>query len=181
MIDMLGSATADRFSGGKHTGRKNGFTRFEMLIVVIGTSVLAAVLLERMRAYQEYAEKTAMEMTVMNMRSGLRLRIAELMTQDRTREVGKLLDENPIGWLDTPPPNYLGSLNNVKSGDIPPGNWYFDAARKELIYVPYRKMIFGAGFGGKKAMALQVTARVFPKVGGNSSRVEGIALTAIDR
>ena len=72
---------------------------FELVVVIVITSVIVITLLNRFLYYQEMAEKSVMEMTVMNMRSGLRLRIAELIMQDRMSEAGRLLQENPITWL----------------------------------------------------------------------------------
>lgn len=169
------------FSENAPVGRASGVIRLEFLVVVIVVGILAGVLLDRMLNYQEYAEKTAMEMTVLNMRSGLRLRVAELMLQDRMGEAGKLLDENPIRWLETPPPNYRGLLNDVEPGDVSPGNWYFDANRKDLMYVPYRSTIFGAGFGGKKSIAFHVTAKTSLKMDGISPKVEGVTLVMVER
>ena len=71
--------------------RQRGFTIFELVVVIVIASVLAIILLNRLWYYQEIAEKTAMEMTVMNMRSGLRLRIAELMMRDKMSEAGQLM------------------------------------------------------------------------------------------
>ena len=93
------------------SSRAHGFSLFELLIAAGVISVIAVLLLDRLLDYQAYAERTAMEVTIVNMRSGLRLRVAELMTQDRMQEVGKLVNENPVHWLETPPPNYLGELD----------------------------------------------------------------------
>ena len=85
--------------------RQRGFTIFELVVVMVIASVLAIILLNRLWYYQEVAEKAAMEMTVMNMRSGLRLRIADLMMQGRMNEMAQLVQENPINWLETLPAN----------------------------------------------------------------------------
>jgi len=172
-----GNVTAAASTSGP-IGNARGEVRLEFLVFVITAGILAGILLDRMLDYQEYAEKTAMDLTVLNMRSGLRLRLAELMMQDRMGEAGKLLDENPIKWLETPPPNYRGSLRDVKPGDISPGNWYFDAARKDLVYVPYRNTIFGRA-DAKKFMVLHVAAKTSSALAGMSPKVENVTLTMI--
>ncbi len=161
--------------------RQSGITRFELVVRVVLASILATILLERLLRYQEYAERTAMEITVMNMRSGLRLRVAELMMQDRMGEAGNLLNQNPIEWLAMPPPNYRGPLPNSKR--ISSGNWYFDTERREIVYFPYHDRLFEPGPDGEHAVRLHVTAvrRSQKKADGVVARVEGITLTLVNQ
>ena len=81
-------------------GGARGFTRFEWLGTVLVIGVLVTALLHYLARYQDIARTAVMEMTVVNMRSGLRLRVAELMIADRNAEIGALVHENPIGWLE---------------------------------------------------------------------------------
>ncbi|HCN88856.1 MAG TPA: hypothetical protein DIT28_06715 [Oxalobacteraceae bacterium] len=181
MMMMRGGNVTAAASKNASPGKARGKVRLEFLVFVVTAGILAGILLDRMLDYQEYAEKTAMDLTVLNMRSGLRLRLAELMMQDRMGEAGKLLDENPIKWLETPPPNYRGSLRDVNPGDISPGNWYFDAGRKDLVYVPYRNTIFGRVADAKKFMVLHVAAKTSSEAAGRSRKVENVTLTMIPR
>lgn len=165
--------------------RQRGFTLFELVVVIVITSLLAIILLNRLWYYQEVAEKTAMEMTVMNMRSGLRLRIADLMTQDRMGEAAQLAQENPIHWLETPPPNYMGEFNNPKQGALIPGNWYFDTGQQELVYLLQHNRFLKPGMGenpeGKNALRFHVTAVGHPRQNGNGTvhKIEGITLVPV--
>ncbi|HTN65137.1 MAG TPA: type II secretion system protein, partial [Burkholderiaceae bacterium] len=90
--------------------RAHGASRLELLIAVIVIGIVAGLLLERLTRYQEYAEKTVMEATIANLRSGLRVRVAELMVGGQMGRMGDLLRENPITWLAAPPANYAGAL-----------------------------------------------------------------------
>jgi general secretion pathway protein G len=110
----------------------SSLVEFAVCIALFG--VFVAVFLERGLYYQEQAEKTAMEMTVENMRTSLRYRIADLMLASRMSEIPTLADENPMGWLAEKPANYLGELD-MPPGDQAKGNWYYDKKRRELVYL----------------------------------------------
>jgi len=145
-MNPLASGNACRRpSSGEH-----GFSLFEFFVAASVISLIAALLLERLLVYQEYAERTAMELTVTNMRSGLRLRTAEFMTQGRLHEVGKLINENPVRWLETPPPNYLGELAHPVPAALPQGNWYFETTTRELVYLPRDNRFFTAAWNSRK-------------------------------
>ena len=164
---------------------QNGFTLLELVVVMVIASVLAVILLNRLWYYQEIAEKTAMEMTVMNMRSGLRLRIAELMMQNRMDETVKLMYENPITWLATLPPNYMGKISGSKKTALIPGNWYFDVGQQELVYLVQHDRFFKPGSNGdrhgKKHIRFHVTAMKPARQDSNGTvrKAEGITLTPI--
>jgi type II secretory pathway pseudopilin PulG len=162
------------------SSRQHGSSLFELLIAASVISVIALLLLDRLLSYQAYAERTAMEVTVVNMRSGLRLQVAELMTQDRLNEVGKLVNENPVRWLETPPPNYLGELAHPLPKTLEQGYWYFDTTTRELVYLPHDNRFFMAPWRDRKeAMRFQVISmRKAPgKEGQSESNIEWVTLT----
>jgi len=111
--------------------RERGFTLFELAVAVVIISILAWVLLTRLAFYQEMAEKAAMESTVRVIKTGLQIRLAELIIGNRQGEAGTLEVEDPMQWLDTRPANYGGVYRE------PPvlGQWYFDANARQLVYV----------------------------------------------
>lgn len=157
-----------------------GFSRFELLVSVILIGVLTAVLLDYSLRYQERAEKAVMEATAINIRSGLRLRVAELMMQDRMREIGNLIGENPVNWLEKPPANYMGSVDSSSRISLPEGSWYFDASRRELIYLPRLSRFFKTDAAGEKAVRFRVTSKKkLQHAGGNISH-EGVEFVLIN-
>jgi len=107
------------------------FVEFAVSIALIG--IFVGVLLERTSYYQEYAEKTAMESTAENIRTGLRYKVADLMLANRAPEIPSLADENPMNWLGERPPNYLGELDSAPADEVK-GQWYFDKRNQELVY-----------------------------------------------
>ena len=82
---------------------------------------------------QEYAEMTAMDLTVANMRTGLRYKTADFLMRDEVSGIATLADENPVNWLQNHPENYLGEFDQKPDTDLR-GKWYFDKTRHDLVY-----------------------------------------------
>ncbi|HEY6720193.1 MAG TPA: prepilin-type N-terminal cleavage/methylation domain-containing protein, partial [Burkholderiales bacterium] len=57
----------------------SGLTLIELIVVVCIIALCAALLLDRLRFYQEAAEKAAMEYTVGAVKSALQLRVAAML------------------------------------------------------------------------------------------------------
>lgn len=161
--------------------RARGFSRFEFLASVVLIGVLATVLLEYSLRYQEMTEKAVMEATVANLRSGLRLRIAELMMQDRLSEVGNLLTENPIAWLEAPPPNYIGKIDPITQKGIAEDGWYFNPLKRELVYVPRMSRFFTSEPEGEKVVRFKVAAKPRPHAEGSHRKHEGVEIIQINQ
>src|SRR5437773_3474109 len=119
----------------KHRCASPGFTLIELIVVVCIVALCAALLLDRLRFYQEAAEKAAMEYTVATMKSALQLRVAAMLVRGEEGNIGILARSNPMDWLMEPPVGYRGEFR-APQPDVPRGSWYFDATRKELVYVP---------------------------------------------
>jgi len=111
--------------------RERGFTMLELAVVIVIYSVLITLLLNRLNHYQELAERAAMESTLALIKTGLQIRLAELIATNRQAEAGELEAEDPVQWLDAKPANYGGRYRE------PPerGAWYFDARERQLVYV----------------------------------------------
>lgn len=114
-------------------GDQCGASFVEFAVCMALMAIFVGVLLERGLYYQEYAEKTAMESTAENIRTGLRYKVADLILANRVSEIQALADENPMNWLAERPPNYLGELESAPD-DEPKGQWYFDKRNRELVY-----------------------------------------------
>lgn len=130
--------------------RCEGFTLLELIVVIVIVSFLATALLDRMRYYQEQAEKAAMVQTVGIVRSALHLKLAELISRGRMQEIAKLVQANPMDWLAQLPENYLGEYYAPEQGEVPPGSWYFDRKDHTLVYWVDRGEHFKPGPDGRK-------------------------------
>ena len=115
----------------QHTSYEAGSSLFELVVALIIISVLSAVLLNRLGFYKEMLEKAAMESTLRNIKTGLRVQLAELIVTNRQAQARRLENEDPVQWLDEKPLNYGGSFR----APAETGTWYFDAQTHELVYV----------------------------------------------
>ena len=119
-----------------------------MSLIVVG--VLLGVLGERLLYYEEYAEKTVVELTITNMRTSLMLRKAELMmAQAQGGDTGTLAD-NPVTWLPAKPTAYAGEFAGMAPASVGNGVWYFDASRRELAYLPRLTRHFTPAADGRR-------------------------------
>ena len=113
-------------------GREShGFTLVELAVAVAVIAVAVAILLNRLAYHQEMAEKAAMESVARVVKTGLQLQLAELIATHRQAEVGLLEVEDPMRWLEARPENYGGFYG----AGIDRGNWYFDSAKRHLVYI----------------------------------------------
>ena len=131
------AATVRAFVAGLRGPRRvgRGFTLVELIVVVCIVAVSAALLVDRLRFYQEAAEKAMMEYTVGAVRSALQLQVAAMLIRGEERNIESLARANPVDWLMEPPRGYRGEFRAPQPA-VPRGSWYFDAGRSELVYVP---------------------------------------------
>jgi len=115
---------------------QEAFTLLELCVALALIAVLGGGWLAALLYYQELAEKTAMELTVLNIRSGMRFAIADGMIHGRSAESADMLQANPLGWLEQPPPGYAGEVASDALQLLPAGSWFFDAGRREIGYLP---------------------------------------------
>lgn len=148
----------------KTTGLQRGISRLEFAVAATLFAVLAGVLLERLLYVEEYAEMTAMELTVANMRTGLRNRMGDLLIRDRVSEIATLADENPMDWLERRPENYLGAFDREPDLDLR-GSWYFDRVRHEIVYTASLRRHFSPGNPEDYSVRLRAAAQPAPADG----------------
>ncbi len=133
-----------------------GFTLFELIVVGCVVSLLAGILLNRLHVYQEAAEKAAMQQTAAAIKSAVQMRVASYMIGGRDSEIENLGAKNPIAWLQESPGNYVGEFFADAYARVPPGSWYFDLTRQELVYVLNLGNNFKPGPDGRKWVRFRV-------------------------
>lgn len=142
--------------GHRPAGRHAGFTLFELIVVVCLLALMIGILLNRLQVYQEAAEKAAMKQTAAAIKSALQLRIADYMVNGREGEIDALAAKNPVSWLQENPGNYAGEFFADAYVRVPPGSWYYDLNRQELIYVINLGDNFKPGPDGRKWIRYRV-------------------------
>jgi general secretion pathway protein G len=116
--------------------RQAGITWIEFSVVASVLAVVAGSLLARLLYYEELAEATVVQMTIQNIRSGLRYQIADRLVAGRTPEIVQLLGANPVSWLERSPDGYVGMVRTGSVRSLPAGSWFYDIDRGEIGYVP---------------------------------------------
>ena len=116
--------------------RQTGLTWLEFSVVASVLAVLAGSLLTALLYYEELAEATVVQLTIRNIRSGLRYQIADRLVAGRTAEIGQLLRDNPLSWLERSPDGYVGIVRAGSVRSLPAGSWFYDIDRGEIGYVP---------------------------------------------
>lgn len=175
MMRVQARESVRRMSGRRYRQRYAGFSLFELIVGIVIIGVLGTFLSDRMLRYQEYAEKTAMEVTARHLQTGLRLQVADLMMRDRMHEIDRLLQQNPMTWLETPPPNYIGERTAMPQGDALRGKWYFDAVQRVVIYTPLHHRFFQSQRQGANSISYRLNA--MPVTSGEGARrIEGLSL-----
>lgn len=157
--------------------RSKGATSLEYALILTIFTVLFAVLFAVVRYYQEWGEKMAVELTIMNLKSGIRYRVGELMMHARDREMAEMLRQNPVNWLQKPPANYKGELSGGCDSDRA-GYWFYDSGRNNLVYCPNNTSFFVPGPTGELAIRYRMAAsrEVYQADNPGVVRVEGVML-----
>ncbi len=138
---------------------QSGFTLFELIVVIVIISVLAATLLNRVLYYQEQAERTAMVEVAAAIQTALVLQYGQLMIHHREAEIPALAVENPMNWLLKRPANYAGEFFAPTPTSVRSGNWVFDLKSRELIYIPSSTSHVAPGNDGYKWIRYRVSLR----------------------
>jgi len=138
------------------TAKQRGASLLEFAVTVAVIGILAMVLLQRLFYYQGEAERTAVQLTVANVRSALETRAAEGKLPGRSVDLTSLAEQNPFNLLKDKPPNYAGELYSPSDADIGPGNWCFDRADKTLVYL----LNIRNSFGGSESKRLKFKVKL---------------------
>jgi general secretion pathway protein G len=158
--------------------RQFGASVLEFSVAILIISVLSATILQRLFYVQEYAEKVAMELMISNFRTALRVQVGELLIADRATEISKLAGANPVDWLDSRPENYRGTLNTLPGGTFK-GQWYFDAAKRELVYTADLRRYFTSPASSDYTVRLKVQPILNVQEGISHGQPEWVRLAVI--
>ena len=109
-------------------------TRLEGALYGIVGAILLAVFAERLLAYMELAEKTAMEATVSNLTSAINVRVALEMVHGHAPPAGRWAGRNPFQIAGAS--GVARPLGSQAVADLDRPSWTYDAERGEIIYLP---------------------------------------------
>lgn len=161
--------------------RQTGSKLLEFAVASVVLSVLAFILLDRLTYYQALAEKTTVEMTVMNMRSGLRYKLAEMLIHGKEAELPGLAGKSPVEWLMQPPPQYMGEIRGLSWRDMSPGSWGFDVTRGELLYRVKDEQNFVPARSGELGLRLRVNILKNPVSPAGEESLGGAEIVLVEK
>lgn len=132
----------------------------ELLAAITLIAVIAAVLLNRLMFYQEVAEKAKVEYTISILKSALRLQMATMLTEGRTRDYASLARQNPLDWLKekSDNPAYASVAAGLASLRKISDQWQFDPDSGTLTYWPVHDEHLQPDASGQKRIRVQVKA-----------------------
>ncbi len=113
--------------------KHKGFSLFELVLVLTAVGLLIAFAINRLPAWQAEAERAAMVNLERNLRSALGIKVASYIAQGNMAAIAALVGSNPMEQLAEIPGNYAGVLSSGETV-IEGGQWYFDAATRQLVY-----------------------------------------------
>jgi general secretion pathway protein G len=125
--------------------KEGGFTLLEFAVVVLVSSIVSAVALNRFEYYREQAEITAARQVVASVRTSLQARTAQLVSKGAVQELQQLASGNPMNLLLWKPENYLGEYYAPDPREIGRAGWVFDPRDKMLVYLPKNTESFSFG------------------------------------
>jgi type II secretory pathway pseudopilin PulG len=116
----------------------------EFVIVFAVAAALSAVLLHRLADVRERAREAAAHQVLSSVRSAFQARLAR--APSRETGLADLAGQNPVAWLERPPANYKGEVDDVAIAGLDEDSWVFDRRDRSLLYVPhgYKSLSFNA-------------------------------------
>lgn len=121
-------------------------SRLELALVVVMVGVLAVLFLQRMERVEAAMERAMVQLVIQDMQSRLLMHQAEITMRGEQGRMIDLIGANPVERLALAPAGYLGERERVDWGEIEPGTWVYDRARRTLGYRVVHEAYFdGAG------------------------------------
>jgi general secretion pathway protein G len=165
----------------RSAGSARGFALFELAVAATVVSLLAGMLLNRLVAYAGESELVAAKQLISSLRTALSVRSAQALSNGGQAALLPIAHENPMDWLVERPKNYLGEYYSPDESTLPKGNWYFDKAKRTLVYLSASTKSFSGEtpeFLRFKVELLRVPKPVEPD--GRSKVTEGLVLDEVE-
>jgi hypothetical protein len=137
---------------------------------------------DNLSQYQEAAEKAQMEHTIGALRSGLHIRVVELISNGKEERIATLVGQDPMQWLEKRLSNYAGEANEADPAARLGGNWYFDTASGVLTYWVKTGSRFRPDSRNQKKVRLRIQSDV-KRVEPNKlqqNKIEGVRLVLLE-
>lgn len=108
---------------------------FVIVVSLILIFIFMGVLLGKIDREFGNAEQAQFEYRLVELKAAVRLMEAALVSQGEMQLADKFIGSNPMDWLDDKTTHYVGEMTPREALNYP-GNWFFDAIKNEIAYVP---------------------------------------------
>lgn len=105
-------------------------TRLELALAVAVLGIAATLLMDRLLAAMEAAERAAMHATLNHTIAAVNARLASATLRGEAGRLEEWLQRDPFELSRTAPHNY------AQRSEYGSGTWSYDAVRRELVYQP---------------------------------------------
>ena len=122
-------------------------------VSVVLIFLLSLWLLSALQRTEEVVERMIVEQTVQNIRTGLKIAMAEAVIAQREGEIAGWAGDNPVRWLAAPPNAYAGEC--VLGVEAKEGVWCFERVSGDLLYRPRHANGLRSSVDGKELSALR--------------------------
>jgi type II secretory pathway pseudopilin PulG len=162
--------------------RTCGFSLFELAVAAVVFSLVVGILLQRLAFYQDEAERAGVQLQLANMRTALHHKALQAALHSNPESMAALSGANPVAWLERAPVNYRGEIDDEKVSELMPGNWYFDRARRNLVYVFTSKKSFPVDSYERRYFKVEFAGLPTnnAKPDGSHGQYGGVALIQVD-
>lgn len=110
--------------------------KLEAALYVLAVSALVLVLLDRMLVYFEYAERAAVEATLLRTQSALHTRLAYDILRGKAPNPAEWSTQNPFKLAQMKLENFAGERDAADSGVLEGGQWVYDRTTRHIVYKP---------------------------------------------
>ena len=135
-----------------------GFSLFELVVVIVIISILVAVALHRLLPYIDEAERVGVLTMESQIKSTLMTAAAKRIAGGKAASIAELNGSNPMLLMLEAPGNYVGELRDADDASVPHRNWYFNLDTRRLVYRTGWR--FGWSESDEKPVNLEFEVRV---------------------
>lgn len=162
------------------TSKQQGFTLFELIVVIAVISVLAVFALNRYYKLLVDVERTSMVHDLGVMRSAISMQVAGHYVAGNMVDLEKLVGSNPMDLLAEKPNNYVGSNWQKSLDDIEKGSWFYDRKKETLIYLVRNQLYFETKLESPIRARFKILPVYSDKTGNNEKYISGLTLKALE-
>lgn len=159
--------------------KQQGFTLFELVVVVLLVGVFMSFAIDRMLRIQIDAERVSVQQTIAALKSAVHLQTAEMVVKKGLNSIKTLENTNPMNYLQELPYNYLGIKNDSMANHYQAASWYYDPKQNILVYTVRNTNYFVTSLSGTPRIRLKIEALYQGSVSGKD-KIRGVSLKSLD-